>query len=93
MTDTCQCSSWQVIPGALQVHNDTYDLHYDGQFLLFLPTCKFMSAMSFHMLLEYPYQFENSNNVLTEQLEKVDMKLEAKKTMFLMLPELCFFHI
>lgn len=52
-----------------------------------------MSAMSFHMLLEYPYQFENSNNVLTEQLEKVDMKLEAKKNMFLMLPELCFFHI
>lgn len=49
--------------------------------------------MSFHMLLEYPYQFENSNNVLTEQLEKVDMKLEAKKNMFLMLAELCFFHI
>lgn len=89
MTDTCQCSSWQVIPGALQVNNDTYDLHYDGQLLLFLPTCKLMSAMPFHMLLVYPNQSENSNNVLAEQ---VDMKLEAKKNTFL-IPELCFFHM
>lgn len=32
--------------------------------------------MPFHMLLVYPNQSENSNNVLAEQ---VDMKLEAKK--------------
>lgn len=72
----CHCSSLQVIPGALQVHNDNYDLHYDGQLLLFLPTCKLMYAMfsvlkqqnererelSIHQTVLTFYVFSNSSN-------------------------------
>lgn len=42
VTDSVSCR-WcrpQVSHGAFQDHNDSHDPHYDGQLLLFLPTCK-----------------------------------------------------
>lgn len=43
--------SLQHVPGALQVHYDDHDLHYDGQLLLLLQTCKYTSI---HASAEYP---------------------------------------
>lgn len=42
-----QCCSLQAVFGAIQVHNDNYDLYYDGQPLLFFPTCKFAVSSCF----------------------------------------------
>lgn len=56
VTDSVSCR-WcrlQVSHGAFQDHNDSHDPHYDGQLLLFLPTCK---LKTFYCEVKPPFSY------------------------------------